>query len=165
MLAIPIFKIVRKKINKERANCLADVTLSRIILCVSFAYMMLIQETLLNIYFGFKYGDIKVGDQLIAATYFISLIFFAINQWFYLFPFFRNKVAQLNYIITKIITPIFIVSPIDLHFLLFIYMIVFYSIDIILTNKNRNNSSINRLLFYKLEGMLIFLIVPIYYGI
>lgn len=107
----------------------------------------------------------KIGDQLITAFYFLSLIFFAINQWLYLFPFFRNKVAQLNCILTKVITPIFIVSPIYLHFLLFIYLIFFYSIDIVLTSKNRNNSSINRLFFYKLEGMLILLITPIYYGI
>jgi hypothetical protein len=127
--------------------------------------MMLIQETLLNIYFGFKYSEMRIGDQLITAIYFISLIFFAINQWFYLFPFFRSKAAQLNCILTKAIAPIFVVTTIELHFLLFIYLIVFFSIDIILTNKNRNNSSINRLFFYKLEGMLILLIVPIYYGI
>jgi hypothetical protein len=165
MIAIPIFKTFRKKINKERANCLADPILSKILLCINFTYLMMIQETLLNIYFGFKSGDTKIGDQLIAAAYFISLIFFAINQWFYLFPFFRNKIAQLNVILVKIVAPIFIISPIDLHFLLFVYLIIFYSIDIILTNKNRNNSSINRLIFYKLEGILIFLIVAIYYGL
>lgn len=165
MIAIPIFKIVRKKINKERANCLADPILSKILMCISFAYLMMMQETLLSIYFGFKSGDMMIGDQLITVVYFISLIFFVINQWFYLFPFFRNKMAQLNIILVKIIAPIFIVSPIDLHFLLFVYLIIFYSIDVILTNKNRNNSSINRLIFYKLEGILIFLLVAIYYGL
>jgi hypothetical protein len=62
MIAIPVFKVIRKRINKERANCLPDAILAKILLCINFAYFMMVQETLLNVYFGMKYGEMIVGD-------------------------------------------------------------------------------------------------------
>jgi hypothetical protein len=134
-------------------------------LVINVTYMILIQETSLIIYFGLRHGQLKISSIFIVTVYFISLIFFTINQWFYPFPFFRTKCAQFNIILLKIIAPIFIVSDRKLHFLLLIYIIVFYAIDVALTNKNRNNSSINRLLLYKLYSMLVIIVLACYYSI
>lgn len=43
MIAIPVFKIIRKKVNQERPNCLSEVTLERILTFANFIYLMLIQ--------------------------------------------------------------------------------------------------------------------------
>jgi hypothetical protein len=112
---------------------------------------------------GLKYGQMEVEDRLIVVAYFLSLIYFSINQWFYPFPFFRTKLVQFNMILIKVIPPLFIISPREIHFLAFVYLILLFSIDAILTNKNRNNSAINRLFFYKLYSFLLFLIFVIYY--
>jgi hypothetical protein len=107
----------------------------------------------------------KASDQAIVALYLLSLIFFVINNWFYPFSFFRSKFAQFNIILLKIFIPIFILSPTDVHFLIFVYLTIFLSIDIILTNKNRNNSAINRLLLYKLYSLFIIILMAMYYGL
>ena len=95
----------------------------------------------------------------------MSLIFFIINNWLYPFSFFRSKFAQFNIILIKVVVPIFTVSSIDMHFLIFSYLIIFISIDIVLTNKNRKNSAINRLLLYKLYSILIIISTGMYYGV
>lgn len=110
MLAVPIFKTIRRRINKERANCLTDTFLSKILLCVNFAYLMMIQETQLIIYFGFKDNTMSPEDIVLSVLYFLSLIFFVFNQWIYPFHFFRSKFVQLNILFIKMFIPIFILN-------------------------------------------------------
>lgn len=165
MVVVPIFKVIRKRINKERVNCLPDMTLDKIMMGVNFIYFMMIQETMLCIYFGLKSGSQNIGGIVLSVLYFLSLIFFIINQWFYPFPFFRSKFAQLNILVVKGIAPIFIISDSESHYLIFVLLIILLTVDLLITNKNRNNSSINRLLLYKIYSLLTIIILGGYYCI
>lgn len=75
------------------------------------------------------------------------------NQWISPFPFFRGKSAQLNQLLGKIFTPIFILFNYDYQFVVFIFLMLFLMIDAVINNKNRNNSRMNRLLIFRLVGI------------
>jgi hypothetical protein len=129
----------------------------------NFLYLMMIQETQLNIFVGFKSREVSVGGILAAVAYYISLLFFIFNQRLYPFPFFRSKIAQFIIITMKIITPIFILTAENTHYLLFILLLSLLILDVVLTNKNRNSGTINRLLYYKLYSIGVILLIGIYY--
>lgn len=165
MVVVPLFKAIRKRINKERANCLPDATLDKVMAAVNFVFLMMIQETMLAIYLGLKSGSQNIGGIALAVLYFLSLIFFIINQWFYPFPFFRSKFAQLNIVAAKATVPIFIVSDRENHYIIFVLLIILLTVDLLITNKNRNNSAFNRLLLYKAYSLLAVAVLGGYYCI
>jgi hypothetical protein len=84
----------------------------------------------------------------------MALIYFVVNQWINPFPYFRGKFAQLNIILSKLIIPIFLVLSPTYQYILFIVVVIFLIVDILLTNKNRNNSAVNRLLIWKIISLL-----------
>lgn len=165
MVIVPLFKAIRKRINKERANCLPDASLDKLMTVVNFVFLMMIQETMLAIYFGLKSGSQSIGGIALSVLYFLSLLFFIINQWFYPFPFFRSKFAQLNIVALKAILPVFIVSDRDTHYIIFVLLIILLTVDLLITNKNRNNSAFNRLLLYKVFSLLAVIVLGAYYCI
>jgi hypothetical protein len=93
------------------------------------------------------------------------LIAFTINQLFYPLVFFRNKIAQLNMIITKTITPIFLSTSTASHFMIYPIVSTFYIIDLIATNKNKNSHSFNRLLAYKIFVILLLFLLTAHYTV
>lgn len=57
----------------------------------------------------------------------------------------------------------FIVAEKGNHYLVLILLIIFFGLDAILTNKNRNNNAINRLLYYKLYSLILLTFFIAYY--
>ena len=102
---------------------------------------------------------------MIVVFYYAALILFMINQFLYPLSYFRNKGAQLNLLIGKFLSPIFLVFPVNLHFVLFIILLLFWIIDLAFTHKNRNNARYNRLFIYKINGLIILLLTLIYYAV
>lgn len=100
------------------------------------------------------YGKGTPAIYVITIIYFIAFTYFIVNQWIDPFPYFRGKLAQLNIMLYKLITPIFLVLSPSYQYILFIFIVVFLVIDILLTNKNRNKSAVNRLLIWKITGLL-----------
>lgn len=129
----------------------------------NFIYLFLIQETLLTFYFCFSFGGVKPSTVILPIIYFLSLVFIVVNQWYSQFNFFRTRFTFLNIIILKIITPLFITLDRNQHYLLLILFIIFFGIDVILTNKNRNSNAINRLLYYKLYSLVVFILFLVNY--
>ena len=115
------------------------------------------------IIFSFNYGSTNTTDVLIAVLYFIILILFTINQIFSPMPYFRNKLGQFNVIVGKTLCPIFIAFPIHTNYILFILLLITWVIDIILTHKNKNNKEYNRILAYKIWGLIVIILLLCYY--
>lgn len=111
IIIITVFKNVRKKCSSERVRCFPDWILDKIVLGLSIGFFFLIQESVTTIYFSLKYGS--NSSQAIAFTvlYFIGVVLYTINQFFYPFTFFRNKFIQINTIIGKIIVPMYLLGP------------------------------------------------------
>lgn len=154
MIIIPCFKAFRKRVTDQRVLFLPNPILDKILLGTKTLFLIIIQETVLIIYYSLSYGIYRPVDYIIVIIYFGFLIFFVVNQWVNPFTFFRGKLAQLNIVISKILIPIFVVIEPNKQFTVFIFMIMFLVIDILITNKNRFNTGLNRLLFYKIIGLL-----------
>jgi hypothetical protein len=108
----------------------------------------------LTIYFSLTYGKNQPADYIIAIIYFACLTYFVVNQWINPFPYFRGKFAQLNILLSKIIIPIFMVLSSKYQFIVFIFIEVFLILDLVITNKNRYKDKINKLLLYKIFGLV-----------
>lgn len=63
-------------------------------------------------------------DYLLSAIYFLCLVIYLINQCSYPLPFFRNKSSQFLIFFSRILGPLFVVFPKNVHFVFFIYMVV-----------------------------------------
>ena len=131
----------------------------------SLAFIFILQETISAIFFSFKYGGVGIGSLIISIFYFVVLIIFTVNQFMYPISFFRGKAAELNTILGKILCPLFLVLPAKIHYVLFIFLLVFWLVDLGLTYKNRNSNSFNRLLAYKILGILAIILLLVYYSI
>jgi len=91
------------------------------------------------IFFSLKYGTITAAAIILAILYFIGLILFSINQFIHPLPVFRNKAAQLNIIIGRAISPLFMTFPTTAYYMAFLFLLLTWVIDLIITHKNRNN--------------------------
>jgi uncharacterized membrane protein YfcA len=82
-----------------------------------------------------------------------------------MFPlqFFRSKLVQFNIIVGKIISPLFLVFSVDQHYLVFLFLMLMWLIDLIATHQNRNHNQYNRQLIYKIIGMVTLAIFLAYY--
>ena len=112
-----------------------------------------------------KYGSFSVDRVVITIFYFLALILFTINQFMYPLSFFRGKGAQLNVIVGKIFCPLFLALPVSAHFVVFIFLLLTWIIDLAFTHKNRNNAIFNRLFVYKLIGLVLLVFILIYYAV
>lgn len=66
-------------------------------------------------------------------------------------------------IIAKAITPIFLAGSTNSHFIVFPLVIIFHIFDAIVTNKNRNANTFNRLFAYKIISILVLFLFTVLY--
>lgn len=117
------------------------------------------------IYFSLKYDEFSIGAVLISILYFIILIAFTVNQFFYPLPIFRSKLVQTTTIIGKTVIPMFLLSSPEQHFIFFPLTLTFSLINTIATNKNRNKGKFNRLLFYNIFEVIVLCLLTALYVI
>ena len=165
IIVIAVFKSLRKRCVTERVQFLPDWVLDKmnVVLCTSFIF--LIQETSTIIFFSLRYGPQSVVRFFIAIIYFLVVCLFSVNQLMYPLAFFRNNKAQLDVIIGKALCPLFLALPTTAHFVLLLLLLLTWIIDITLTHKNRNSRLFNRLLTYKVFGIILVFMMLAYYSV
>ena len=152
MLLIPLIKSIAKWSRSEGPQCCSMIILEKVQYVVSVVYIFLIQQTCLIMFFSFKYGKIT-RNVSIFVFYILSLIFFIYNHRYSAFTFFRSYSSQNIIVLSKIISPIFIVFAKESHFIALILIFGFYSIDLMATHKNINKSLYNRFLLMKIYAL------------
>lgn len=117
------------------------------------------------IFFSLRYGTITAVAVIVAIIYIVLLILFTVNQFLHPLPIFRNKAAQLNIILSKALVPLFLTFPVLAHYMAFLFLLLVWIIDLVLTHKNRNKKELNRLLGYKIVGLAVLVLMIVYYTV
>lgn len=121
---------------------------------------------LLVSYVSIRFASLSSGDIAIIVCYFIALILFALECTIDRLPYFDNLAQQNLAFLSRLLLPVLVIMPAQLHYSLFIFTGAILLLELLFTKNLPQASSLRqRTLLVRISELACWLMLGIYYVI